>query len=72
MDDLAAAHPEGQFLFIVEGVLMYFGQPQELVFHALLRGHNGVYADVAIASSQQKAEEYCRQWLDNPVVRQYL
>jgi len=47
-------------------------QQQELVFHVLLRGHNGVYADVAIASSQQKAEEYCRQWLDNPVARQYL
>lgn len=44
----------------------------ELIMHFLLRGADGVYAEVAIASSQDIAEQYCRQWLDNPVALQYL
>lgn len=47
-------------------------QQDELVLHFLLRGADGVYADVAIASSQTKAEEYCQQWLENPDALKYL
>jgi dihydrodipicolinate synthase/N-acetylneuraminate lyase len=44
----------------------------ELVLHFLVRGADGIYADVAVASSQEKAEEYCQQWLDNKVALEYL
>ena len=36
---------------------------EEFILHFLIRGADGLYADVAIASSQAKAEEYCQQWL---------
>jgi exopolysaccharide biosynthesis predicted pyruvyltransferase EpsI len=38
----------------------------------LLRGADGNYADVVFASSQQKAEEYCQQWLHNAAALSYL
>nr|WP_086938768.1 hypothetical protein [Thaumasiovibrio occultus] len=47
-------------------------QQEELILHFLVRGKDGVYADVAIASSQAKAEEYCRQWLENETALTYL
>lgn len=50
----------------------FLSQQEELVFHFLVRGENGTYADVAVASSQEKAEEYCQQWLSNKVALEYL
>lgn len=50
----------------------FLTQQEELVLHFLVRGADGIYADVAIASSQEKAEEYCQQWLHNPVALEYL
>lgn len=50
----------------------FLSQQEELVLHFLIRGTDGIYADVAIASSQQKAEEYCQQWLSNKVALEYL
>ncbi len=50
----------------------FLSQQEELVLHFLVRGTNGIYADVAIASSQEKAEEYCQQWLSNKVALGYL
>ena len=50
----------------------FLSQQEELILHFLVRGEEGVYADVAIASSQEKAEEYCQQWLDNKVALEYL
>jgi hypothetical protein len=47
-------------------------QQEELVLHFLVRGADGIYADVAIASSKEKAEEYCQQWLSNKVALEYL
>lgn len=52
--------------------LEFLRQQEELVLHFLVRGENGIYADVAIASSQEKAEEYCQQWLSNGVALEYL
>lgn len=45
----------------------FLKQQDELVLHFLVRGQDGTYADVAIATTQQKAEEYCQQWLTNTV-----
>jgi hypothetical protein len=50
----------------------FLSQQEELILHFLVRGADGIYADVAIASSQKKAEEYCQQWLDNTVALEYL
>ncbi|MGO2513334.1 hypothetical protein [Marinomonas polaris] len=50
----------------------FLSQQEELILHFLVRGTDGVYADVAIASSQEKAEEYCQQWLRNKVALEYL
>ncbi len=43
-----------------------------LLSHFLLKGKDGLYADVAIATSQEKAEELCQQWLHNDVALEYL
>ncbi|UTW04936.1 hypothetical protein KDX31_08035 [Amphritea atlantica] len=50
----------------------FLSQQDELVLHFLVRGEDGMYADVAIARSQEKAEEYCQQWLSNTVALEYL
>ncbi|PCF97367.1 hypothetical protein [Vreelandella nigrificans] len=50
----------------------FLSQQEELALHFLVRGADGVYANVAIASSQEKAEEYCQQWLSNRVALEYL
>lgn len=50
----------------------FLNQQEELILHFLLRGADGLYADVAIASTQQKAEEYCQQWLSNTAALAYL
>ncbi|MFC6634622.1 hypothetical protein [Microbulbifer taiwanensis] len=52
--------------------LDFLSQQDELILHFLVRGANGTYADVAIASSQEKAEEYCQQWLSDKVALEYL
>lgn len=52
--------------------LEFLSQQEELVLHFLVRGKDGLYADIAIASSQQKAEEYCQQWLSNNVALEYI
>ena len=44
----------------------------ELLAHFLLKGTENRYADVAIATTQEKAEEYCSQWLENNIALQYL
>ncbi|QMV15548.1 hypothetical protein [Vibrio spartinae] len=50
----------------------FLRQQDELVLHFLVRGKDGMYADVALATSQEKAEAYCQQWLSHPVALEYL
>ena len=40
--------------------------------HVLLRGLNGVYADVAFADTQARAEQVCAKWLDKAVALKYI
>lgn len=47
-------------------------QQSELIVHCLLRGADGVYADVVMAPSQLLVEAYCQQWLHNEVAKEYL
>jgi hypothetical protein len=62
-DMLAAARiMEDEFLAREEGFLG----------HAILKGGDGVYADLAFATSQAKAEEICGKWLQNPHALAFL
>ncbi|ASX11940.1 hypothetical protein AAGU50_11650 [Aeromonas dhakensis] len=62
-DLLALAHRvESEFLV----------QQSELIVHCLLRGADGVYADLVMAPSQSLVEAYCQQWLHNAVAGEYL
>ncbi|HEG4448085.1 TPA: hypothetical protein SD616_003378 [Aeromonas hydrophila] len=62
-DLLALAHRvESEFLV----------QQSELIAHCLLRGADGLYADLVMAPSQSLVETYCQQWLHNAVAGEYL
>ncbi|MFQ2273189.1 hypothetical protein [Aeromonas hydrophila] len=62
-DLLALAHRvESEFL----------DQQSELIVHCLLRGADGLYADLVMAPSQSLVEAYCQQWLHNAVAGEYL
>ncbi|CAJ1825708.1 hypothetical protein OPFLODJI_02309 [Aeromonas hydrophila] len=62
-DLLALAHRvESEFLV----------QQSELIVHCLLRGADGLYADLVMAPSQSLVETYCQQWLHNAVSGEYL
>ncbi|HEA3129213.1 TPA: hypothetical protein RVR73_000492 [Aeromonas hydrophila] len=62
-DLLALAHRvESEFLV----------QQSELIVHSLLRGADGIYADLVMAPSQSLVEAYCQQWLHNAVAGEYL
>ncbi|WP_439827797.1 hypothetical protein [Aeromonas caviae] len=47
-------------------------QQSGLIMHCLLRGADGLYADVVMAPSQSLVEAYCQQWLHNDVAGEYL
>lgn len=62
-DLLALAHRvESEFLV----------QQSELIVLCLLRGADGLYADLVMAPSQSLVEAYCQQWLHNAVAGEYL
>lgn len=64
---------EQQLLAVVKRVDDEFLSHQpDLYAHFLLRGKDGIYADVAIATTQQRAEQICQSWLTNDVALQYL
>lgn len=50
----------------------FLSNEKELLSHFLLKGKDGKYADVAIATTQAKAEEICQLWLYNEVTQKYL
>ncbi|MCY9822616.1 hypothetical protein [Aeromonas media] len=47
-------------------------QQSELIVHCLLRGADGLYADLVMAPNQSLVEAYCQQWLHNEVAGEYL
>ncbi|MGI9277565.1 MAG: hypothetical protein ACR2PT_22285 [Endozoicomonas sp.] len=50
----------------------FLSEQEGLLSHFLLRGKDGFYADVAIATTQERAEEVCQLWLHNDVAKKYL
>ena len=47
-------------------------QQSELIVHCLLRGADGLYADLVMAPSQSLVEAYCQQWLHKEEAGEYL
>lgn len=39
--------------------------------HVLLKGMDGVYADVTFADTQARAEQVCAKWLEKAVALEY-
>ncbi len=40
--------------------------------HVVLKGQDGLYADVAFATTQEKAEEVCSKWMENEYTMKYI
>jgi hypothetical protein len=58
----AAKNMEDEFLNKEEGFLG----------HAILKGNDGTYVDMAFAISQAKAEEICGKWMQDPHALAFL
>jgi hypothetical protein len=50
----------------------FLSQEEGFLGHAILKGNDGVYVDLAFATSQAKAEEICGKWLQNPHALAFL
>jgi hypothetical protein len=50
----------------------FFAELPGLVHHGLIKGADGLYADITFATSQARAEEICVQWEQNPHAGDYL
>ena len=63
-DDMLAAarRMEAEFLFKQEGFLG----------HAILKGQGDLYVDLAFADSQQRAEQICGLWTQDPHALAFL
>lgn len=40
--------------------------------HTTLKGKDGIYADVAFATTEQKAKEICEKWMQNDIALKYI
>lgn len=64
---------EAQLLAASERVDREFLAHEEgLLGHALLKGADGLYADLAFADSQPRAEAICAKWTANAVAADYI
>ncbi|WP_102794916.1 hypothetical protein [Bowmanella denitrificans] len=43
----------------------FMSQQQGILGHYLLKGPDGQYVDLALADSQDRAEQVCAMWMDN-------
>jgi hypothetical protein len=50
----------------------FLRQEEGFLGHAILKGHDGAYVDLAFATSRAKAEEICGKWLQNPHALAFL
>ncbi len=40
--------------------------------HAVLKGEDGMYADLAFATTKEKAQEICGKWMENAFALKYI
>ena len=50
----------------------FLSQKNGFLGHAILKGRDGSYVDLAFATSQEKAEEICGKWMTNEFALKYL
>lgn len=50
----------------------FLSKEQGFLGHAVLKGKDGTYVDLAFATSQQKAEAICGKWMENEFALNYL
>ena len=50
----------------------FLSQEDGFIGHAILKGKDGQYVDLAFATSQEKAEEICGKWMQNEFALKYL
>jgi len=50
----------------------FLSQEDGFLGHAILKGRDGSYVDMAFATSQEKAEEICGKWMVNEFALKYL
>lgn len=50
----------------------FLSHEQGFLGHAVLKGKDGTYVDLAFATSQQKAEAICEKWMENEFSLEYL
>ncbi|WP_428025319.1 hypothetical protein [Arcobacter sp.] len=64
---------EEKMLQIINEVDKNFLQKEEgFLGHCTLKGDSGLYADVAFATTQEKAQEICSKWLENEFALKYI
>jgi len=64
---------EEKMLEIIKKVDEQFLQNEEgFLGHTTLTSENGIYADVAFATTQEKAQEICGKWMENEMALQYV
>ena len=40
--------------------------------HVTLKGNDGIYADVAFGTTQEKIQEICGKWMENKIALKYI
>lgn len=50
----------------------FLDKEEEFLGHAILKGSDDTYVDMAFASTQAKAEEICGKWMQNPHALKFL
>ncbi len=51
---------------------MFLSKEDGFLAHVVLRGNDGLYADVGFATTQEKAEEVCAKWMENEYTLKYI
>ncbi|WP_419771412.1 MAG: hypothetical protein ACNI3C_06365 [Candidatus Marinarcus sp.] len=64
---------EEQMLELIFEVDKQFLQKEEgFLGHCTLKGKDNIYADVAFATTQEKAQEICAKWMENDLALKYI
>ncbi len=50
----------------------FLNKQEGFLGHAILKGNEGTYVDLAFATSQKRAEEICNLWMQNPYALKFL
>ena len=64
---------EETMLQMIKDVDTKFLQNEEgFLGHTTLKGADGIYADVAFATTQERVQEICNKWMENEFALKYI